>query len=108
MFSSAAWKRPDTILDDQDTQLRTYETYTVPPGVRTFQPRSADGTKASFFICDYQSICNYSICQPDKCFPSRLYIGGVNHKVSYDIMLQVGQRLNEMETARAFQTIHVK
>ena len=35
-------------------------------------------------------------------------IGGVNHKVNYDVMLQVGQRLNEMETARAFQTIHVK
>ena len=27
-----------------------------------------------------------------------LSIGGANHKVSYDIMLQVGQRLNEMET----------
>ena len=45
-------------------------------------------------------------------FPSRLAtqgsIGGANHKVSYDTVLQVGQRLNEMETARAFQTIHVK
>ena len=35
-------------------------------------------------------------------------IGGVNHKVSYDVVLQVVQRLNEMETVRAFQTIHVK
>ena len=37
-----------------------------------------------------------------------LSTGGANHKVNYDVMLQVGQRLNEMETARAFQTIHVK
>ena len=61
---------------------------------------------------DYKSIRNYSMSTRQMFFPSRLAtqgsIGGANHKVNYDKVLQVVQRLNEMETVRTFQTIHVK